>query len=138
MANLIYPKWKVARANALTPDMDSGAVNIKAVLVDAASYTYSAAHEFLSDVPGGARVSTSGNLAGKALSSTTAVLDADDFVLASVTAGPPAENMIFYHDTGVEGTSRLIAFFDTATGLPVTPNGGNINIVINASGLFIP
>ena len=26
-------------------------------------------------------------------------------------------------------TSQLVAYIDTATGLPVTPNGGNIQIV---------
>jgi hypothetical protein len=138
VTNLIYPKWKVERAKGTTPDMSAGGTNVKAVLVDAAGYTYSAAHQFLSDVPSGARVATSGNLANKVISATTAVLDADDFALSSVAAGPAAENLIFYVDTGVEGTSPLVAFFDTATGLPVTPNGGNINIVVNGSGLFVP
>ena len=31
--------------------------------------------------------------------------------------------------TGTEATKDLIAFIDTATGLPCTPNGGNINVV---------
>jgi hypothetical protein len=26
--------------------------------------------------------------------------------------------------------------YDTATGLPVTPNGGNINVQVNAGGHF--
>ena len=29
-------------------------------------------------------------------------------------------------DTGTDSTSPLIAFIDTATGLPITPNGGDI------------
>jgi hypothetical protein len=26
--------------------------------------------------------------------------------------------------------------FDTATGLPLTPNGGDVNVTFNASGIF--
>ena len=34
--------------------------------------------------------------------------------------------IIIYKDTGTEATSPLIAMIDTATGLPITPNGGDI------------
>lgn len=137
MANLRYPKYKAAQEKALTPDLSSGAVNVKAVLVDFGAYTYSAAHEFLSDVPGGARIATSGNLTTKAVSAADGSFDFDDFVFTAVT-GVPCEAIIFYHDTGVAGTSRLICIIDTATGLPVTPNGADINVAINAGGLYIP
>ena len=44
---------------------------------------------------------------------------------------------MIYIDTGVAGTSRLIAYIDTGvTGLPVTPNGGDINITWDAAGIF--
>jgi hypothetical protein len=33
-----------------------------------------------------------------------------------------------WKNTGSDATSRLLLFFDTATGLPVTPNGGNIAV----------
>ena len=33
---------------------------------------------------------------------------------------------MIYKDTGSEATSPLIAYIDTATGLPITPNGGDI------------
>ena len=33
---------------------------------------------------------------------------------------------MIYVDTGTEATSPLIAYIDTATGLPITPNGGDI------------
>lgn len=65
-----------------------------------------------------------------ALSSTTVasgVADALDHVLTTVT-GNSAAYMIIYQDTGASATSRLIAYIDTATGLPVTPNGGDITI----------
>jgi hypothetical protein len=138
VTNLLYPKWEAAQQKALTPDLSSGAVNIKAILVDLADYTYSAAHEFLSDVPGAARVAVSANLASKTVSATTGAFDAADFAFTAVT-GDPSEALIFFHDTGVEGTSRLIMLLDTGvTGLPVTPNGGDINVALDPGGLFIP
>ena len=67
---------------------------------------------------------------GVALSSTTVasgVADAADHTLTTVT-GNSAAYLVIYQDTGVSTTSRLIAYIDSATGLPVTPNGGDITI----------
>ena len=44
---------------------------------------------------------------------------------------------MIYIDTGSSATSRLVAYLDTGvTGLPVTPNGGDIAITWSASGIF--
>ena len=119
MANVKYSKW----LESLLADLLSG--DVKAVLVDLADYTFSATHEFLTSVPAGARVATSANIASKTV--TDGVFDGGDVTFNTVS-GDPSEAVILYHDTGVEATSRLVAFIDTATGLPVTPNGGNINV----------
>ena len=132
MANAIYPKWKegLIQGSANT----SLAGNVKVVLVDLADYTYSAAHQFLSDVAAIGRVATSGNLASKTF--TNGLFDAADVTFSAVT-GDQSEALIVYVDSGVAATSPLVAFFDTGvTGLPVTPNGGDINVVFNASGIF--
>lgn len=86
--------------------------------------------EFLSDVPSGARVATSGNLSGK--TTTLGVADADDVTFSSVS-GDVSEAVILYKDTGAEGTSALIALLDGLQGLPVTPNGSNIIVQWNNS-----
>ena len=131
MANALYPKFK---EQALQGGVNLSSGNIKAVLVDLADYTYGAAHEFLSDVPAAARVATSGNLASKTF--TNGVFDSADPSFAAVT-GDVSEALILFIDTGTPGTSRLIAFYDTGvSGLPVTPNSGNISITVNASGWF--
>lgn len=130
MANVLYPK---AKQGFIGGDLALDTDNIKAVLVDTATYTYSATHEFLSDIPSGERVATSTNLTGKTI--TDGTFDSDNIVLLAVT-GDPSEAIVLYQDSGVEGTSRLIAYIDTATGLPVTPDGTNININVNASGWF--
>lgn len=100
--------------------------DIKTVLVDTATYSVDIdVDEFLSDIGAGERVATSGNMASK--SSTLGVFDAADITYSSVT-GDVSEALVIYKDTGVAATSPLIAFIDSATGLPVTPNGGDITI----------
>lgn len=123
MANALYG---LGRQAFLDGDIDYSADSIKVILVDDADYTVSIdTDQFLSDVPAGARVATSGNFASK--TSTLGTADAADVTFSAVT-GDQSEALVIYQDTGVEGTSRLIAYIDTATGLPVTPNGGDITV----------
>jgi hypothetical protein len=133
MANAIYPKYKQALLEgAANISLSTG--NVKAVLVDLADYTYSAAHDFLDDIPVAGRVATSANLTTKTV--TDGLFDADNAVFSAVT-GDISEAVVIYIDTGSAATSRLVAFFDTGvTGLPVTPNGGDINLNFNVSGIF--
>jgi len=132
MANLVYPKFKNALLNG---DVDMDAVTIQCVLVDLADYTYNAAHEFLTDLPAAARVAQVGLANPNVGVIADGVFDGDDVVFNTVS-GDEAEAVVLYVDTGVEGTSRLVGFIDTAPGLPITPNGGNIPINWNASGIF--
>jgi hypothetical protein len=123
MANALYAKAKQA---FLSKQIDLLNDTIKATLVDSADYTPDLAnHDFIDDVPAGARVATV-TLSGKFV--TGGVFDAAD-VTASAVTGDQCEYIIIWQDTGTESTSRLIAIIDTATGLPITPNGADINIV---------
>jgi hypothetical protein len=100
--------------------------DIKVYLIDAADYSVSIdVDEFADDIGGAAKVATSSNLAGK--TSTLGVADANDITFTSVT-GDQSEALVIWRDSGVQSTSPLIAYIDTATGLPVTPNGGDINV----------
>lgn len=133
MASFLYPKFKEALLKA---DLDVEADNIKVVLVDVADYTASTAHDFLDDVPSGARVATSPNLTGKTV--VNGVFDAADTTFTGVT-GDPSEALIIYRDTGVAATSNLILYIDTVSGpasLTVTPNSGDIVVTWNPSGIF--
>lgn len=58
---------------------------------------------------------------------TQGVADANDVTYTSVS-GASIEGIIIYKDTGTASTSRLIAYIDSATGLPLTPNGGDITV----------
>ena len=122
MANALYGK---ARQAFLDGDIDWAADDIKVVIVDVADYTVSIdVDEFLSDIPAGAREETSSNLGSK--TSTLGVADAADPTFTG-TAGDTSEALVIYKDTGVAATSRLIAYIDTATGLPTTL-GGDITV----------
>lgn len=124
MANALYDK---GREGFLDGSIDWDTHTIKAVLVDTGAYTVDlAAHDNLDDIPSGARISTSGALASKTV--TNGVADAADVTFTAVS-GATVEAVVIYKDTGTESTSRLIAYIDTATGLPLTPNGADVNVV---------
>lgn len=131
MANAIYPKYKEAiLQSAANSNMSTGTV--KVALVDTGTYTYSSAHEFYSSVSG--VVGTPQTINTKTF--LNGVFDGDNVTFTAVS-GATVEALVIYIDTGTAGTSRLIAFIDTGvTGLPVTPNGGDITVSWNASGIF--
>lgn len=123
MANAMYGLGRQAFAEAA---INWTADDIKLVLVDTGSYTVSInVDQFLDDIAGGAIIATSSNFGSK--TNVLGVLDAGDVTLTAVT-GAQCEALVIYKDTGVSSTSPLIAYFDTATGLPVTPNGSDITI----------
>lgn len=127
MANLVYP---IAGASLLSAGINFTSDTIAAALIDGADYTYSAAHDFWDDVGAPARVA-SGNLASKTVTGGT--FDAADLVLSTVS-GDPTEIIIVREADGAESAQQLIIFWDT--GVSVTPNGGNITIQWNASGIY--
>lgn len=154
MANALYA---VAKGKWLDPGtlgttsgdaIDMLGDDIKLVLVDAAGYTVNTlTDDFLDpDIPSGARDytnGTSGNLASKTVTATAgspdvSTFDAADVTLSSVglNGNTAAEAIVIYKDTATATTSSLIAYIDTATGLPVTPNGGDITIQWAAAGIF--
>jgi hypothetical protein len=130
MPNTVYPK---AREGFLGGDLDWDAQDFRFILIDLGAYTYSALHDFLNDVIAGSRVAVSGPITSK--TKVDGVAYGVIPVLASV-AGPTIEGGIIYQHSGVETTSRLVCFYDTVPGLPITPNGTNITTNTQPSGLF--
>jgi hypothetical protein len=131
MANAIYPKYKEALLDgAANIDINDGTV--KVALVDTGVYTYNAAHDFYNDVTG--VVGTPQTIANTTV--TNGVFDGDNVTYTTVT-GNTVEALVIYIDTGNSATSRLVAYIDTSvTGLPVTPNGGDISITWSGAGIF--
>lgn len=121
MANALYDK---GRQRFLEGSFNWLTDTIKTLMVDTGAYTPNlSVHEFLSDISSGARITTPVTLTSKA--TTGGAADAADVTFTSVS-GASIEAIVIYKDTGVEATSPLIAYIDTATGLPITPNGGDI------------
>lgn len=122
MANLLYDK---GREKFLSGSISWSGDTIKVALVDTASYAInSSSDEFYSTVSA-AVVGTPQTLGTKTV--TAGVADSADVTYTAVT-GATVEALVIYKDTGVAATSPLIAYIDSATNLPVTPNGGDITI----------
>lgn len=136
MANSLFTPYKnrLLGSGALhLPDWDADV--IKAVLIDTADYTVDLTnHNAFDDVAGAAQVA-SANLSGVTIAS--GAVDADDTEFTSVS-GDVCEAVLIYEDTaGAASTDPLLVWFDTFTaGMPVTPNGGNIEVVWHASGVL--
>lgn len=131
MANALYPKWKQALLE-FTANNDLDGQTVKVALVTA-GYTYSSSDQYYSSVTASA-VGTPQTLGSKTF--TDGVFDAADVLFTSVS-GAQVVSLVIYIDTGSAATSPLVAFIDTGvTNLPVTPNGGDIAITWNASGIF--
>jgi hypothetical protein len=127
MANALYDAGREA---FLGGDADWDANDIRAVLTDHADDNPNVAtDDNLDDIASAARVAVSSAMTGK--TKTAGVADCDDFSFTSVT-GDQSESITWYKHTGTESTSTLLAKVDTATGLPVTPNGANINVTIDS------
>ena len=132
MANVLYPKGK---KKFLDGDIDLLNDTIMATLIDLADYTYDADDEFYSDVAAAAKVAEIELATGK--TTTGGQFNADDVTWLNVT-GDTCEAVIIWKDTGDDATSALIAFIDDdESGLPVTPNGGNITSQWDASPEYI-
>ncbi len=123
MANALYG---LGREGFLDGSIDWDTDDVRSVLSDAADYVKSIdVDNDLADVAAGARVAVSGAMTSKTVTLGTA--DAADVTWSAVT-GDVSEEIIIYQHTGTDATSRLIVNIDTATGLPVTPNGGDITV----------
>ena len=131
MANALYDKgrefflegaiaWLSANIIVVSIDEDDDAVNL-------------VTDDFLDDILAGAREFTSGNLGTKTSLDGTA--DAADLLPAfSGASGDQFESITLVRDSGSAATSELLCNIDTATGLPLTPDGGNIDISWSSAG----
>lgn len=138
MANSLYDNYKnllMGNGTHTLPDLDTDLIKIH--LLDAADHSTSLSADVdEADVTDAGIVSTA-TLASKTVGSVAAgVFDAADTTFSSVS-GDQSEEIIVWFDSTVDTTSPLIANFDTFdSGMPVTPNGGDIVVGWNASGII--
>jgi hypothetical protein len=138
MANGLFNDSK---AGFLAGEIDWDTAVIKVALVR--SYTFAASHKFVSDVTtaGGVIAATSAALASKTTTAGTA--DAADITFTAVAANASGHGLLVFQASAVGGgadvaasAQRVIAWYDTGTNLPITPNGGDVSVAWNGSGLF--
>lgn len=139
MANAIYDKFKTALGTgAANSDLDTNdATNgVFVALVDAGTYTFSQTHEFYSELSG--IVGTDQRIVNNTFGTVAqGVLDGDNVTFSAVSGNSVEALVLYRKNAGANTTWRLVAYIDTGqTGLPVTPNGGDITVTWNASGIF--
>lgn len=132
------------REGFLAGEIDWDTAVIKASLVR--GYTPNlTTNKFVSDVTaaGGTLVATTAALTAKTVAA--GVADAADTTFGTVATGTACNHIIIFQASAVTGgadvaatAQRLIAVLDTGTGLPVTPNGGEITLAwSNVAGTLI-
>jgi hypothetical protein len=121
MANALYEK---AKNSFLTGGIAWTSASIGVVLC-ASPYTPNLVTDnALDDIAAANRVA-SAILTATAASDGQA--DAEDVTFATLS-GSVVKSIVVFEYTGTESTSELIAYFDSASGLPLTPNGGDVTI----------
>lgn len=120
MANTSYPK---GMEKVLGGTISFSGDTFKVALLPS-TYTYSTAHEFLSDV--GARIGADQTLTGVSL--VGGVVDANDPDFGALAPGDTIKAVVVYKSTGSDSTSPLLLYYDIVTGLPMATNGGNVTI----------
>lgn len=136
MANAIYPKYKegLLTGAANTALNGSGTTGVYVALVDTGTYTYSSAHDFYNDLSG--IVGTDQEI-GATKTYTNGTFDGADVTFTSVSGASVEALVLYVKNAGANTTWYLVAYIDTSVpGLPVTPNGGNISVTWNASGIL--
>ena len=127
MSNALYDSGRNGFAKGDIAWKATGGSTIKAILVDTASYAVNlATHANLSDIAAGARVGSAVALTPS--DPVAGVCDAADISFTGLSGAPTVEALVLYKDTGVESTSTLIAYIDTATGLPTPAGASTVNV----------
>lgn len=130
MAAHWYPAGIAAVMNG---SVDLDGADIRAVLVTS-GYAFNVAHDFLDDVGAGFRVGTPVALAGKAIivNGNNRALDATDTTWVALS-GSAANAVVLYVFNASEPAAQLLGYLD---GFTVTPNGDDVTLRWNASGLL--
>lgn len=139
MANAIYGTYKAfvltAAAN-VSLDQNDATNGPFVSLSDTGTVAFNSAHDFYDDVSA-ANVGTEQRITSPTVAAATGVFDGADLLYTAVSGATVEALIIYRHNSGASSTWKLVAFIDTGqTGLPVTPNGGNIAVAWHASGIF--
>lgn len=138
MANVIYPAAKQA---LLTPGLNLLTADIRLIGVTVTSgstnYTYSAAHDFLDDVASGTIFAPAVALSGKAIAAGVLTASPLVFPLLAISGAKKIDALIMYIHNATASLAALLAYIDTATGLPATPTGQDVTITWTSNVLTL-
>lgn len=136
MANAIYQEYKqnlLAGTSGYDLDNDTAQDGPFCALIDTGTYTFSQTHEFFSSLSG--IVGTDQRITTPTVANGT--FDGVDLTYTAVTGNSVEGFVIYRHNAGANTTWPLVLYYDASGGgLPVTPNGGNITVTWNGSGIF--
>jgi hypothetical protein len=137
MADAFYEEMRNAMLGAWTHSfVDLNTDNIKFILYDETDDALDLTNQDIDDILAAGIVATSANVTTPTVG--TAGVGAFDHANETFTAqaGDQFESLTYYKDSGVTTTSPLICNIDSATGLPMTPNSGDIVWAPAAGGVF--
>ncbi len=136
MADQLYTEFRNAilgNATHAQPDLDTDSV--RAILRDEGADALNLADVDLGDIATAARIGETANLTTTVGTAGDGAFDHTDETISAVS-GSTVESLDYFHDTGVDSTSTLFWNIDSWTGLPLTPNGGDVTLQPAAGGVF--
>ena len=140
MANYVNDSFRNGVLGSHATRVDLDADTIKAMFVDHADDTPLVTDDFIDDVLSAGRVpaiASCPTLGTKTIGTVAVgVFDAADTVFTTLS-GDASESLVLFKDSGgAETTMDMICRWDTATGLPLTPNGANVTVAWAAGGIL--
>ena len=127
MANFIYGK---AKQSLLNGEFNISSDSLKVLLVTDSYAPNQNVDQFVSNISSSYIKQRTSSLTN--VTNTLGVIDADD-ILVSNYDGSAFKSLVIYKDSGTDSTSRLLAYIDTATGIPFLGINAVTDITINWS-----
>ena len=147
MATVIHNNFRNAQlgtpgGSTTTVDFDADDIDCSLLDETDVGFTIDATYSNYGEVDSGTVVADRGDSSDVPLTSKTVgsvsvgVFDAADVTYGSIT-GDAADYLVLFKYDATPANAPLIITWDSATtGLPVTPNGGDIIVTWNASGIL--
>lgn len=136
MADSLYTDFRNAMLGNPThtqPDLQDNPV--RAILRDEGADALNLADVDLADILTAARIGETANLTDTVGTAGDGAYDHTDETISTVS-GATVESLDYFHETGTDSTSALFWNIDSWTGLPLTPNGGDVTLQPAAGGVF--
>ena len=127
MANFIYGK---AKESLLNGQFNIVSDSLKVLLVTDSYVPNQNADQFVSSISSSYIKQRTSSLTN--VTNVLGVIDADNVSVADY-GGLPFKALVIYKDSGTDSTSRLLAYIDTATGIPFLGINAVTDITINWS-----